>query len=229
MTEMNFNKKKTNKTDKGDLFALIVFSIVAIKIVFWDNPIWWILYGIVLGAILFLIGKDRSKETFALCFGFCYILIALVISSSPFLRIKDFQLFHPHYKLLKEFTITKADYDIYHSSTRGGYMYAYAIIDYAYTIDGEEIQHTEEDVVKWDTEGYKANKKKLANIVKSNDFFVFVNPKRPTESKMFYSNKYVYLKGCEGFYFFRDMFLVIVMMAIFLVAGNIIYYLIKKE
>lgn len=217
--------KKIHKKQIEEIWVTIVLTVVAVFVLFFENPVWWILYGLFVGFVLFMTGKDKTKETFLLCFALCYLLTALLISFSPYLRIKDFQLFHPNYEQIEEYTITNSAYKYYSSSTSGGYGYYYAIIDYTYEINGQTIQKTEEDIVKWDSN----NDEKLAQIIKSNDFLVFVNQKNPTESKMFYSDDYLYAKGSEGFYLLEHFFWFLVIVLTVLPLGSIILYLYKEK
>ncbi len=190
---------KLKKEDISNNILFIVFTLVML----YSNPVSWIIYAAVLGIMFFFLG-DRTKKTFAISFVFSSLLIALIISVSPYLKMKDFQLTHPNYEI-SDFRIThfKGDFESRYKATG----YYYGTIDYTYVKNGKTYHQQEKEAIKWDdfTGDYKQNKTKINQLIKENKCFVFVNSDNPNESKLFCSDKYFYLEGSEGYYFFQDM------------------------
>ncbi|MCS4533017.1 hypothetical protein [Neisseria montereyensis] len=216
---------------KKDIQLIIILGILFLILVFIGNPIRWIIYGVVGGSLLFLMGKDKSKKRFLVSVVISYLLIAFLISISPYLKIKDFQLFHPNYEQLTEYQITDAK--LHYGGRRP--RYTYVTIKYAYSLKGKAYEQTEKEPIKWSNSlwlGSVYEREKLSEIIKEKDFLVFVNRNNPSESKMFYSNKLLYLSGSRAF---QDIFYLLESFTVLLIGialfgfGIFIYVSLKNK
>ncbi len=197
-------KEEKPDTEKENKYTNILLSGFILMIALFYTPIWWLAYAIILSSILFMT-KGKTISDFIISVTLFYLLTALIISTSPYLRIKDFQLFHPNYKA-SEFNITH--FEGKYRSQYKSIGYYYATIDYTYEKNGKTYQQQEEEAIKWGhfTDNSQKNKAKINQLLKENECFVFVNANNPTESKLFCSNKYLYLEGSRAYYFFQDLF-----------------------
>ncbi|SEW51512.1 hypothetical protein [Chitinophaga arvensicola] len=206
-----------------NIFGYIVLAVISFFFVFVWNPFQLAIYSLLTGLLLYVVYNIRRPEkqrlnrsnlegylTYA---GFTYLLILLLYSVSPYLRVKEFQWTHPAYHSV-EGEISDAAYGVYRQK---GNLYGYVDISYRYHVADHYIQQQQKAALRFysfpifsNTKGdyLKARVKDQFNeIQQERSYVILVNDAQPERSRFFAGQALFYWSGsimknfCSGILF----------------------------
>lgn len=199
------NKKiKTKKDIFFEVAGIVILVCVIIYFFLFNENLRVILYAIVIYLIIFISflrtyysKSDYFYHVFVLFL--MYVILNLLLRSSPLLQLKEFEWTHPHWQKLENVQLLQQDVDL--SSRKNGHAYSTIVYEYSYQgqpyvieqsdlcrqysfIIGEEysdLKHWSKDKVK---QGYL-----------NQQYVALVNSQQPEESIYFYSQDVFDIRG----------------------------------
>lgn len=191
-------------------FTSRVLAPILYLIFFVTSPLLVIVTTIILTPIFCLIIDKKiriNKRFFLVSFG-VYVMMSLILSLSPRLQLESFKFFHPNWQEVDgKVTSYKTDWT---PTTKHSASSATAIINYEYTVDGENYKYFTRDAIAhysnqiWNTENNKSDyinllEKALQNHIKNKEYKILIKDK--SRSKLFIPLDYFETGYSFGFQF----------------------------
>lgn len=202
-------------------------AALVIICVFIENPITYLLYAFLITvAVHFNRLKDIKTDfryvirDFSIILSVIYLVLIIVMSLSPFLKIQEFKISHWNWKATETKEI-KAVTAWHNGYKRMGN--SYTDVSYTYKAGNELYKKTESDAMKkyypfWNfqenDERVNEFSQSVSEKIRKKDFVIFYSQKNPEKSKLFLSGDLFYFQG-SLFYDFVTSFVI----AIFTVIG----------
>lgn len=205
------------------------FGMAALVIicVFIENPITYLLYAFLITvAVHFNRLKDIKTDfryvirDFSIILSVIYLVLIIVMSLSPFLKIQEFKISHWHWKATETKQIRAV------TAWHNGYKRmgnSYTDVYYTYQAGNELYKKTESKALEkyypfWNfqenDERVNEFSQSVSEKIRKKDFVIFYSQKNPEKSKFFLSSDLFYFQG-SLFYDFITSFAI----AIFTVIG----------
>ncbi len=215
---MSLSKNKTIKAKKDMYIEVAGFGLLLCAIIyffFFNENLRAIFYALVVYIALFMIifKKYYSKYDYfyhALAIFLTYIILTLILRSSPFLQLKEFEWTHHHWQRLESVQLLQQEVDL--SSRKNGY--AFTTIIYEYSYHGQQFLTEQSDVCRQYSfrldDGHSDlmdwSLDKVVQGYEKKQYVAFVNLKKPEESIYFYSQDGLDVRGswfAKLFYFIQ--------------------------
>lgn len=194
-----------------NIFVYILIAVISFFFLFIWNPFQLAIYSLLIGSVLYIAMSIRkyewrqlnrsNLERYLVNVGIVYLFVVVLYSLSPYLRLKEFQLVHPHYHVV-EGDATASRYGIYRQK---GNLYSFVDVDYSYQINGIRYQQQQKEALKFYSFPIFSNTKadylkdrvgRLFNeIQQQQSYVILVNNERPADSRFFSGREVFYWSG----------------------------------
>ncbi|MCJ8152302.1 hypothetical protein MKJ01_00835 [Chryseobacterium sp. SSA4.19] len=203
--------------------GFVVIAALMIFIVFIENPVTYFLYAFLITLAVNFKNLKYLKSSFlyvirkfSITLIVVYLVLIIVMSLSPFLRIQEFKISHWNWKAIHPKEIKALpDWDSGYKRMGNSYV----DIQYEYQSGGKLYKNKESEVLKkyypfWNgTEHDKLVSefsKSVSEKIEQKDFIAFYTPEHPQKSKFFLSTDLFYFQG-SLFYNFVTSFVMVIM------------------
>lgn len=188
----------------------MLFVICALALGFYglliENENWHVLiYSGILYVIVytvFLKSIFQLKEYFfhIAIYSILYVILQFILTSSPYLQVVDFRITHPTWQSI-DVQILSEETDFYKQGRSAGFIYVG--VDYQFLLNHQYYRSHEKYALKqyyvsWsETPDFlrALTEQKWQQAVLNHEVLTFVNPSKPTQAKLFYSDDLFDFRG----------------------------------
>jgi len=194
-----------------NIFVYILIAVISFFFLFIWNPFQLAIYSLLIGSVLYITMSIRkyewrqlnrsNVERYLVNVGIVYLFVVVLYSLSPYLRLKEFQLVHPHYHSV-EGDATAARDGIYRQK---GNLYSFMDVDYSYQVNGVRYQQQQKEALKFYSFPIFSNTKadylkervnrEFDQIRQQRSYVIMVNNERPVDSRFFSGREVFYWSG----------------------------------
>lgn len=229
--------KKIKKFSDAFLTFLggIVVAAMLVFYIFIENPVTYFLYAFIIAAafnfrnLRFIRADFRNAiRDFSVSLGIVYLVVIILMSLSPFLKIQEFKISHWNWKAV-DAGKTKASASWDRGYKRKGN--SYADVYYTYPSGKTLYKKTEPEALKryypfWNSQApdelVTEFSRYVSEKIRQKDFAVFYSPENPGKSKLFLSTDLFYFKG-SLFYDFITSFVTMIIGIMGLITAIILF------